>query len=176
MIELCKVAKLHEEVMEILQNCQSALQASTSQAPAVPKAPKSHHHALAMPISIEAWHIVPTHFKPTTSSTEPLTSKAGVEVSRLEAVELSEAEAAAVLATVKIEVPEPAQEKEEHEMSTKTDEEEANAGCDEEEAAPKKAVPLKKCRKINAPSTTALRKMYPEVWPAKIGSTYIRAN
>ncbi len=78
---------------------------------------------------------------------------------------MSEAEAAAVLATVKIEVPELAQEKEEHKTSAKTDEEEANAGCDEEEAVPKEAVPLKKHRKIDAPSTTVLCKMYPEVWP-----------
>ncbi len=176
MIELCKAAKLHEEAMEILKNCQSTSQASTLQAPAVLKAPKSHYCMVAIPISMEAWHIVPTHIRPTTGSVEPSTSKAGVEVSRLEAVELSEAEAAAVLATVKIEVPEPAQEKEEHETSVETDEEEATAGCDEEETAPKQVVPPKKCRKINAPSTTALCKMYPEVWPAEIGSTYIWAN
>ena len=131
---------------------------------------------LAVPLSAEAQHIVPTHVEPTTGSAEPSTSKAGVEVSRLEAVELSEAEAMAVLATVKIEVLEPAQEKEEQEMSTKMDGEEADASCDEAEAASKKAVPLKKCRKINTPSTTMLHKMYPEVWPAKMGSTYIRAN
>ena len=97
-------------------------------------------------------------------------------MSGLEAVELSEAKAATVLATVKIEVPELAQEKEEQEMSTETDGEEANVSHDEAEAASKKAVPLKKCRKIDAPSTTVLHKMYPEVWPAKMGSTYIRAN
>ncbi len=176
MIELHKVVKLSEEAMEILKNSQSAPQVSTSQAPAVPKAPKHHFHVLAMPISAEAQHIVPTCIKPTTGSTKPSTSKAGVEVSRVEAVELSEAEATAVLATVKIEVPEPAQEKEKHETSTKMDEEEADVGHDEEEAAPKKAVPPMKRRKINAPSTTMLCKTYPEVWLAEIGSTYIRAN
>ena len=63
LIELCKAVKLHEEAMEILKDCQSAPQVSTSQAPAVPKAPKSHHHVLAIPISAEAQCIVPTHIK-----------------------------------------------------------------------------------------------------------------
>ena len=52
MIELRKAVKLCEEAMEILKNCQSAPQASTSQAPAVPKAPKSHRCAVAVPISV----------------------------------------------------------------------------------------------------------------------------